>query len=205
MGVKSAPEDKPMILFHITMMALQNFGFFIMYFAIWLATPEADACDETRFAEGFMALTCFLVAFLCVGMGFGGYIDDNFTFALYWIAHAIPAVGGYTTCTFLVPMARFSETGIACATMAPVPGAAIQAVFLVEAMLYWCYVGNMVSVTYLSFLKPTFGAFIKPGAALGALVVVEAVIMGVLMTWRDGAALAPLPSAAPKPKLFGIF
>ena len=52
--------------------------------------------------------------------------------ALYWIAHAIPAVGGYTTCTFLVPMARFSETGIACATMAPVPGAAIQAVFLVE-------------------------------------------------------------------------
>ena len=73
MGVLSAPADKPKIVFHITMMSLQNFGFFVMYFAIWLATPAAEACDETRFAEGFMALTCFLVAFLCVGMGFGGY------------------------------------------------------------------------------------------------------------------------------------
>ena len=55
------------------MMSLQNFGFFIMFMSVWLATPEAEVCAETRFAEAYMALTCFLVAFLCVGMGFGGY------------------------------------------------------------------------------------------------------------------------------------
>ena len=54
--------DKPKIVFHAAMMSIQNFGFFIMYFAIWLATPEAGVCAESRFAEGFMALTCFLVA-----------------------------------------------------------------------------------------------------------------------------------------------
>ena len=74
--------DKPKIVFHAAMMCLQNFGFFIMYFALWLATPAAEACAETRFAEGFMALMCFLVAFLCVGMGFGGYIDDDTTCTL---------------------------------------------------------------------------------------------------------------------------
>ena len=127
------------------MMTIQNFGFFVMYFGIWLTTPSEEVCAETRFSEGFMALVCFLVAFLCIGMGFGGYIDDEVTFAFYWIAHAIPAVFGYTTCTFLVPMARFSETGEACAALAPVAGSAIQAVFILEAGLYWCYVGNSES------------------------------------------------------------
>ena len=56
--------DKPYIVFHAAMMSIQNFGFFIMYLAIWLATPEAGVCSESRFAEGFMALTCFLVAFV---------------------------------------------------------------------------------------------------------------------------------------------
>ena len=176
MGVRPLAEDKPKIAFYGAMMAIQNFGFFIMYFAIWLATPEADACDETRFAEGFMALTCFLVAFLCVGMGFGGYIDDATTFYFYWIAHAIPAVGGYTTCTFLVPIARFSETGVACASLAPVAGSAIQAVFILEAGLYFCYVGNMVSVTYFSFVKPTFGVTFKASICLGLLALAEAVV-----------------------------
>jgi hypothetical protein len=192
----------PQILFHITMMALQNFGFFIMYFAIWLATPEAEVCAETRFAEGFMALTCFLVAFLCIGMGFGGYTDDPVIFALYWIAHAVPAVGGYTTCTFLVPIARFSDTGAACAALATVPGSAVQAVYVVHAGLYWCYVGNMVSVTYFSFLKPTFGFTVKPAVAIGLLVLVEALVFGKL---ADIGAFAPLPTPEPKAKLFGIF
>ena len=99
-----------------------------------------------------MALTCFLVAFLCIGMGFGGYTDDDFLFAFFWIAHALPAVLGYTTCTFLIPIARFSESGNACAALAPVAGSALQAVYIVEAGLYWCYVCNMVSVTYLLLL-----------------------------------------------------
>ena len=67
MSVVSLASDKPKIVFHIAMMTVQNFGFFIMYFAIWLATPADESCAETRFAEGFMALTCFLVAFLCLG------------------------------------------------------------------------------------------------------------------------------------------
>jgi hypothetical protein len=73
-----------------------------------------------------MALTCFCVAFLCVGMGFGGYTDDVFVFTLYWLLHL---VGGacYTVCTIMVPLARFSDDGQcnACAhrgkNMWPVP------------------------------------------------------------------------------------
>ena len=193
----------PQIVFHAAMMSLQNFGFFIMYFAIWLNTPAAEVCAESRFAEGFMALTCFLVAFLCVGMGFGGYIDDAFTFALYWIAHAVPAVGGYTTCTFLVPLARFSDTGVECATRAPVTGSVVQGVYIVHAALYWCYVGNMLSVTYFSFLKPTFKFSVKPSVAIGALVLIEALVLGKLM---QIGAFEPLPSLPkPKAKLFGFF
>lgn len=200
MGVLAA--DKPKIVFHIAMMSLQNFGFFIMFFAIWLATPDAETCAETRFAEGFMALVCFLVAFLCVGMGFGGYIDDGLTFAFYWIAHAIPAVGGYTTCTFLIPIARFSESGVACAALAPVPGSAIQAVWILEAGLYWCYVGNMVSVTYFSYIKPTFKVTFSASVCLGLWALTEAIVFGILVQY---GAFAPTPALASPKKLFGFF
>ena len=132
-------------------------------------------------------------------------VDDNLTFAFYWIAHAIPAVGGYTTCTFLVPMARFSAEGLACAALNPVAGSAIQGVFLVEAILYWCYVCNMVAVTYFSFIKPTFGVTFKASICLGLWALAEAIVVGVLMTWRGGAALVPLPSPSPAKKLFGVF
>lgn len=194
--------DKPKIVFHAAMMSIQNFGFFIMYFAIWLATPEAGVCAESRFAEAFMALTCFLVAFLCVGMGFGGYVDDGFHFPFYWIAHAIPAVGGYTTCTFLIPMARFSETGKACVALAPVIGSAVQAVYILHAGLYWCYVCNMVAVTYYSFLKPTFGVTFKPSVCLGLLALVEAIVFGALAQY---GVFAPSPVAPDSKKLFGMF
>ena len=116
--------------------------------------------------------------------------------------HAIPAVFGYTTCTFLVPIARFSETGMACAALAPVAGSAIQAVFIVEAGLYWCYVGNMVSVTYFSFIKPTFGVKFKASICLGLLALAEAIVFGILVQY---GAFAPMPELTPKSKLFGIF
>ena len=62
----SLPADKPKIVFHAAMMAIQNFGFFIMYFDIWGATPMGatgtEVCDDTRFAVSFMALTCFVVS-----------------------------------------------------------------------------------------------------------------------------------------------
>lgn len=135
-------------------------------------------------------------------MGFGGYVDDGFTFPFYWIAHAIPAVGGYTTCTFLIPMARFSETGEACAALAPVVGSAVQAVYILHAGLYWCYVGNMVSVTYFAFLKPTFGVTFKASICVGLLVLVEAVVFGALAQY---GVFAPSPGAAGPKKLFGMF
>eukprot|EP00322_Chrysochromulina_rotalis_P020053 CAMPEP_0115863380 /NCGR_PEP_ID=MMETSP0287-20121206/18660_1 /TAXON_ID=412157 /ORGANISM="Chrysochromulina rotalis, Strain UIO044" /LENGTH=202 /DNA_ID=CAMNT_0003317827 /DNA_START=35 /DNA_END=643 /DNA_ORIENTATION=+ len=202
MTVLSLTADKPKIVFHVAMMSIQNFGFFLMYFALWMSTPEADVCAETRFAEGFMSLTCFLVAFLCIGMGFGGYTDDPVIFALYWIAHAVPAVGGYTTCTFLIPLARFSETGVACATLSPVIGTIVQWVYVVHAGLYWCYVGNMVSVTYFSFLKPTFKFTINPTVAIGALILVEALVFGKL---AQIGAFEPLAGPTTKAKLFGLF
>jgi len=203
MPVKSLAADKPKIFAHAAMMMIQNFGFFMMYFDSWIATPDAEVCAETRFAVGYMAVSCFLFAFLCVGMGFGGYIDDGFTFALYWIAHAVPAVGGYSVCTFLVPLARFSETGIACANLAPVAGSRLQVVYIVHAALYWCYVGNMLSVTYFSFLKPTFNFSVSPSVVLSALVLVEAAVFGAL---AQIDAFAPLPALPmPKAKLFGIF
>jgi len=201
MPVKPTAEDKVKIVFHITMMAIQNFGFFIMYFALWLNTPAAETCDETRFAEGFMALTCFLVSWLCIGMGFGGYTEDNALFAFYWVAHAAPAVLGYCTCTFLVPIARFSETGKACAALAPVIGSAVQSVYIVHAGLFFCYVGNMLSVTYFSFLKPTFGSFVTTKAAFGALALIEAIIFGALKQY--GVFETDTPAGAGKK--FGLF
>merc|ERR1712190_600652 len=100
-------------------------------------------------------MTCFCVAFLCVGMGFGGYTDDIVTFALYWLLHL---VGGacYTICTFLVPIARFSDDGKLCAAYAPVNGDRIEVVYYMHAALYFVYVGGMLSITYFSFAKPTF-------------------------------------------------
>ena len=203
MAVKSAKDDKPKILFHIAMMSIQNFGFFMMYFAAWMGLPAAAECGDTSFAVAFMSLTCFLVSWLCIGMGFGGYTDDPAIFALYWIGHAVPAVGGYTTCTFLIPIARFSETGAACAALSPVVGSVVQWVFVVHAGLYFCYVGNMVSVTYFSFLKPTFGLTISATKAIGALVLVEAIVFGALM--NIGAFDATPMPMKPTGKAFGIF
>lgn len=185
------------------MMSIQNFGFFIMYFALWLNTPAEDVCEKTRFAEGYMALTCFLVSWLCIGMGFGGYTEDPVLFPFYWVAHAAPAVLGYCVCTFLVPMARFSATGKACAALAPVIGSAVQGVYIVHAGLFFCYVGNMLSVTYFSFLKPTFGSFVTPAQALGALVLIEAIVFGALAQY--GVFEFDAPGSSLKPKVLGLF
>ena len=99
-------------------------------------------------------------------------------------------------------MARFSETGEACAALAPVIGSAVQAVYILHAGLYWCYVCNMVSVTYYSFLKPTFGVTFKPSICLGLLVLVEGIVFGALAQY---GVFSPSPGASASKKLFGIF
>ena len=150
--VNAKPSDKPKIAFHATMMAIQNFGFMIFYFEIWGATPYATVCGPTRYATGMMALTCFCVAFLCVGMGYGGYISDRLMFAFYWFMHLI---GGsfYTASTVIVPLAHFSADGTACAALSPVNGERLTAVYTMHAALYLVYVGGMLSITWFSFLK----------------------------------------------------
>jgi hypothetical protein len=41
--VVSLPQDKPKIAFHAAMMAIQNFGFFKMYFDVWGSTQLLSA------------------------------------------------------------------------------------------------------------------------------------------------------------------
>ena len=156
MKVQPLEEDKPKIFAHAAMMAVQNFGFMLLYYGIWGATPFDDTCDSTRFAVGFFTLSCFCVAFLCIGMGMGGYSGDGCLFAFYWIVHAIVAVGGYSSCTYLIPVARFSVEGEACAALAPVNGERLTYVFYLHAALYFVYVYSMLSVTYYSWAKKTF-------------------------------------------------
>jgi hypothetical protein len=72
------------------------------------ATSHADECEGTRFAVAFMAMTCFLVAFLCVGMGFGGYTDDAPVLALYWLLHLVGGAS-YTYCTIAIPLEIYGD------------------------------------------------------------------------------------------------
>ena len=85
-----------------------------------------------------MSLTCFAVAFLCVGMAMGGATSDFYTFTLMWFLHLI---GGsmYTACTVAVPAARYSTDGEKCAKLAPVNGDRSDAVYLMHAFLYLFY------------------------------------------------------------------
>jgi hypothetical protein len=156
MPVKALENDKPKIAAHAAMMAVQNFGFMLLYYGIWGATPSDETCESTRFAVGFFTLSCFGVSFLCIGMGMGGYTGDAFLFPFYWIMHAIVAVGGYSSCTYLIPAARFSVEGENCAALAPVNGERLKYVFYLHAALYFVYVYSMLSVTYYSWAKATF-------------------------------------------------
>merc|ERR1719221_1810716 len=88
-------------------------------------------------------------------MGFGGYINDAFLFALYFFLHLVGG-GTYTICTILVPIERFSNDGKACANLNPVNGDRIEIVYYMHAALYLVYVGGMLSILYFSFLKPSF-------------------------------------------------
>ena len=49
--IRPLDADKPKIAFHGAMMAIQNFGFFTMYWDIWGSTPHTEVCDTTRYAR----------------------------------------------------------------------------------------------------------------------------------------------------------
>ena len=169
-GVLSLPQDKPKIAFHAAMMAIQNFGFFKMYFDVWGTIPYTESvCDDTRYAVGMMAMTCFCVAFLCVGMGMGGLTDDKAAFILFWFAHL---VGGsmYTACTVIVPIARWSDNGKLCATKSQ-DNDRLAIVYYMHAALYLVYVGGMLSITYFSYLKHILPKLPSPTLLLAVVVV----------------------------------
>ena len=147
--------DKPKIVFHGAMMAIQNFGFFIMYYDIWGDTPGhatlpvAGVCDRTRLWTGWMAMTCWGVSHLCVGMAFAGFTESNFFFPFYWFFHLIVALG-YVLCTLTIPLARFSDDGVACALLNPTNSERLVVVYSVHAAFFFYYVFNMLSVTFFS-------------------------------------------------------
>ena len=152
--VRSTPADKPKIAFHAAMMTVQNFGFMIMYYDTWGNTPNESVCDDTRLYVAWMVMTCFCEAWLCIGMGMGGYADNRCLFTFYWLCHLVGG-GSYIFCTAAIPLARYSADGMACARLAPINGDRIQLVYIMHAALFLGYVGNMLSITYYSFLKPT--------------------------------------------------
>ena len=120
MPVESLAADKPKILFFAAMMAIQNYGFFEMYFSLFPFIPASvDGgldCETLRFWVGFFSIDCFVESF-CVlwmamvrrpapasdafaairslpfcGLRQGGYIDSKCMFAFGWILHLVVAL-----------------------------------------------------------------------------------------------------------------
>jgi len=163
--VESAPEDKPKIAFTAVMMAMQNFGFFIMYFMCYLVsitqnpTTTDDSCAGLRFWVGFFALDCFVESFVCVWMAMGGYIDSKCTFIFGWLAHLVVALG-YCAATVGVPAELYSDAGKICTKDSGLAaGYVLWGVYPVHLCLFMVYVYMMLCQTYWSCIKPSlYGA-----------------------------------------------
>jgi len=144
------------------MMAIQNFGFFLMYFQFYLWTPtvdstgSTDACSDTRFWVGFFALDCFIESFCVLWMAMGGYTDSNCMFTFGWLLHLVVALP-YCICTVGIPLALYAEEGQRCRQGMPLGmGKAVIGVYWTHCALFMVYVWMMLSITYYSFVKSTF-------------------------------------------------
>eukprot|EP00419_Tripos_fusus_P052627 CAMPEP_0172799274 /NCGR_PEP_ID=MMETSP1075-20121228/1782_1 /TAXON_ID=2916 /ORGANISM="Ceratium fusus, Strain PA161109" /LENGTH=168 /DNA_ID=CAMNT_0013636943 /DNA_START=65 /DNA_END=571 /DNA_ORIENTATION=+ len=163
MTVRSLPEDKPKILFYAAMMWVQNFGFFMMYFLLYQSIPElrdmgkGGECDTLRFWVGFFALDCFVESFCCIWMAMGGYTDSVCLFPVMWIVHLLVALP-YCISTVTIPMAIYSDDGKVCRESAGPNLYSLVPVYWTHCGLFLVYVWMMLSITYFSFLKPTFVA-----------------------------------------------
>jgi len=157
MAVASLPEDKPKILFYAAMMWVQNFGFFLMYFMMFqsIPSPASGECTNLRNWVGFFALDCFVESFVCIWMGMGGYTSDALLFPVMWILHLLVALP-YCLCTVTIPLAIYSVDGTTCREGAGAPLYPLVPVYWTHAGLFIVYVWMMLSITYFSFLKPTF-------------------------------------------------
>ena len=155
MPVSALEKDKPKILFYGAMMAIQNYGFYQMYYSIFPHISVTAECTGLRFWVGFFALDCFVESFCCLWMAMGGYVSDPFWFAFGWILHLLVALP-YCISTVGIPMAMYSADGTTCrASMGPA-GIALEPVYWLHAALFLVYVWMMLSITYYSFAKATF-------------------------------------------------
>ena len=158
MPVLSAPEDKPKILFYGAMMAIQNYGFYQAYYPLYSQIPSfagSTDCGTLRFWVGFFALDCFIESFCCLWMAMGGYVSSNFWFAFGWILHLIVALP-YCVSTVAIPIAMYTDEGKVCRKAMGPAEDVLSVVYWVHCTLFMCYVWMMLSITYYSFLKPTF-------------------------------------------------
>merc|ERR1711988_131783 len=157
MPTLSIPEDKPKLMFTAFMMFVQNFGFFLMYFLIWMEIPLHDDCEDLRFWVGCFALDCFVESFVCVWMAMAGYTDDQ-NFPYFWILHLLVALP-YVLCTITIPLSIYADSGVTCRNAGSARMYPLVAVFWTHCGLFNVYVWMMLSVTYWSFVKPTFAPF----------------------------------------------
>jgi hypothetical protein len=156
MPVLSLPADKPKIVFYGAMMAIQNFGFFLMYYPFFTSIPAIADCETLRFWVGFFAIDCFVESFCVLWMAMGGYVEDNFWFKFGWILHLIVALP-YCVCTVGIPLAMYGEDkGEVCRNAMGPAGYALEAVYWTHCVLFLVYVWMMLSITYYSFAKATF-------------------------------------------------
>ena len=113
MPVYSTPADKPKIVFYGAMMAIQNFGFFTMYYALTPFIPISDDCSNMRFWVTFFAIDCFVETFCCLWMAMGGYIDSCVMFAFGWFLHLFVALP-YCISSVGIPYVVYSDAGTLC-------------------------------------------------------------------------------------------
>jgi len=156
--VLSAPEDKPKILFYGAMMAIQNYGFYQAYYQLYPTIPVSvgtASCASLRFWSGFFALDCFVESFCCLWLAMGGNVDSGFWFAFGWILHLLVALP-YCISSVAIPVAMYDDDGKACRKAMGAGGDAYSVVAWTHICLFLVYVWMMLSITYYSFLKPTF-------------------------------------------------
>ena len=153
--VVSLPADKPKIVAYAAMMAIQNFGFFIAYYQIYPMITDTPVCDDLRFWVGFFALDCFIESFCCIWMAMGGYTDDKCMFTFGWILHLVVALP-YCISTVGIPAAMYADDGKACRESMHSMAHPLVAVYWTHCCLFLVYVWMMLSITYFSFLKPSF-------------------------------------------------
>ena len=158
-AVQALAKDKPKILFYGAMMAIQNFGFFVMYYQVYPTIPLSNSaigmdCDNLRFWVGFFALDCFVESFGCLWMAMGGYTEDKFWFPFGWFFHLFVALP-YCVCTVGIPVAMYEDKGKVCRQAMGSMAHPLEAIYWTHAALFLVYVWMMLSITYYSWAKAT--------------------------------------------------